>query len=45
MDNICDFFGIENFSAKVIAFLIDFTAVLSILAQFLDVIQGDDQAE
>jgi hypothetical protein len=43
MDNICDFFGIENFSAKVIAFLIDFTAVLSILAQFLDVIQGEKE--
>jgi REP element-mobilizing transposase RayT len=43
MDNICDFFGIKKFSANEIAFLIDFTAVLSILAQFLDVIQGEKE--
>jgi hypothetical protein len=43
MDKICDFFGIEKFSTKEIAFLINFTWVLSILAQFLDVIQGEKE--
>jgi hypothetical protein len=43
MDKICDFFGIEKFSTKEMAFLFNFTWVLSILAQFLDVIQGEKE--